>query len=98
MRRSRLKGEMTMLAIEVQFLLGRYCATDFRDRERPEWPPHPARLFSALVAAASESGLSESARAALLWVESLPPPRLHADPSPAEQSAVTAFVPVNDPD
>ena len=52
-----------MLTIEVEFLLGRYAAADFRDRERPEWPPHPARLFSALVAASHESGLGESARA-----------------------------------
>ena len=45
-----------MLTLEVEFLLGRYAAADFRDREQPEWPPHPARLFSALVAAAYESG------------------------------------------
>src|SRR5207248_7639481 len=86
-----------MLTIEVEFLLGRYAAADFRDRERPEWPPHPARLFSALVAASHESGLGESARAALLWLESLPPPEIRADERPPAQSLVTVFVPVNDP-
>jgi CRISPR-associated protein Csb2 len=86
-----------MLAIEVRLLLGRYAAADYRDRERPEWPPHPDRLFSALVAAACESGLGESARAALLWLESLPAPQMVADDSPAEQTPVTAFVPINDP-
>jgi CRISPR-associated protein Csb2 len=85
-----------MLALEVEFLLGRYAATDFRDRERPEWPPHPARLFSALVAAAYESGLGESARAALLWLEGLPPPCICAEETARAQAPVTAYVPVND--
>ena len=39
-----------MLAFEVEYLLGRVFSGDFRDREEPEWPPHPARLFSALDA------------------------------------------------
>src|SRR5438270_11120655 len=87
-----------MLTLEVELLLGRYAATDFRDREKPEWPPHPARFFSALVAAAHESGLGESARAALLWLESLPPPHLCAEATPGEQAPVTVYVPVNDPE
>src|SRR5262249_42778191 len=86
-----------MLTLEVEFLLGRYAAADFRDREQPEWPPHPARLFSALVAAAYESGMSESARAALLWLESLPPPHLCAEEAPATQPPATVYVPINDP-
>lgn len=85
-----------MFALEVEFLLGRYAAADFRDRDRPEWPPHPSRLFSALVAASSEAGLGESARAALLWLENQPPPRISAGGA-AEQAPVTAYVPVNDP-
>jgi CRISPR-associated protein Csb2 len=86
-----------MLAIEVTFLLGRYAACDFRDRERPEWPPHPCRLFSALVAAAYESGMGQEARDALAWLERLPPPCIAADEEPGVQTPVTAFVPVNDP-
>jgi CRISPR-associated protein Csb2 len=88
---------MKMLALEIEFLLGRYVASDFRDRERAEWPPHPSRLYSALVAAAYESGLGESARAALLWLESLPSPCLCADEQPDLQTPVTVYVPVNDP-
>src|SRR5207248_7942432 len=91
------RGVTTMLALEVEFLLGRYAAADFRDRDRPEWPPHPARLFSALVAAAHGSGMGESARDALLWLEGLPPPQLCAEGAPAAQSPVTAYVPVNHP-
>jgi CRISPR-associated protein Csb2 len=86
-----------MLALEITLLLGRYAATDFRDRDRAEWPPHPDRLFSALVAAACESGLGESARAALLWLESQPPPAICADDRPAVQTPATVYVPVNDP-
>jgi CRISPR-associated protein Csb2 len=85
-----------MLAIEVELLLGRYSAADHRDRDRPEWPPHPGRLFSALVAAAGRAGLGESARAALLWLEAQPPPQVCATEA-APQAAVTAFVPINDP-
>jgi CRISPR-associated protein Csb2 len=85
-----------MLALEVTFLLGRYSATDYRDRDQPEWPPHPARLFSALVAASYQAGLGESARATLLWLESQPPPHVCV-PRAASQAGVTAFVPVNDP-
>ena len=40
-----------MLAIEIEFLTGRYAATAHNDRKCAEWPPHPARFFSALVAA-----------------------------------------------
>ncbi len=86
-----------MLALEIHFLLGRYVASDFRDRESAEWPPHPSRLFSALVAAAYESGMGESARAALLWLENLSPPHICAEEQPARQTPVTVFVPVNDP-
>ena len=39
-----------MFAIRVECLTGRYVATAYDDRSRAEWPPHPARLFSALVA------------------------------------------------
>src|SRR5690348_17446900 len=86
-----------MLALEVEFLLGRYVASDFRNREQAEWPPHPSRLFSALVAAAYESGLGESAHAALLWLEAQPSPCLCADVHPRPQTPVTVFVPINDP-
>ena len=40
-----------MLAIRIDLLAERYTATEFNDRNRAEWPPHPGRLFSALVAA-----------------------------------------------
>ena len=57
-----------MFAIAVELLCGRYTAMQFNDRTRPEWPPHPARLFSAMVAAwadADEPDPAERSRAAL---------------------------------
>ncbi len=90
-----------MFAIEVEFLTGRYVATRYNDRTRAEWPPHPARLFSALVAthcATPERPAAE--REALLWLERQGAPFIRAStPNEiAEREAYTVFVPVNDPD
>ncbi|MGA7124155.1 MAG: type I-U CRISPR-associated protein Csb2 [Polyangiaceae bacterium] len=85
-----------MLALEVAFLTGRYVATAFDDRRKAEWPPHPARLFSALVAAHFETpGVSQDERAALEWMEGLGPPEICASEASARE-VVTVFVPVND--
>lgn len=67
-----------MFALEVEFLSGRVYATDFRERDVPEWPPHPSRLFSALVAAFYESGLDSDLRAALVWLEEQKSPDIWA--------------------
>ena len=56
--------------IEVNFLTGRFVATCHNDRRQPEWPPHPARLYSALVAAWADADKpNPSERAALEWLE-----------------------------
>jgi len=84
-----------VIGLEVELLTGRYVATCFNDRSEPEWPPHPARLFSALVATAYEhEELTEAARSALTWLEEQGPPEIEA--SDAETRAVLAtFVPEN---
>lgn len=46
-----------MLVIEVELLTGRYVAKE-RHREA-EWPPHPARLFSALVSSLYAGAVAE---------------------------------------
>jgi CRISPR-associated protein Csb2 len=68
------------LNITVQLLSGSYDAAEVGDRERPEWPPHPARLFCALVAAAR----GEDDRAALRWLEAQPAPHVVAAGQPQE--------------
>jgi CRISPR-associated protein Csb2 len=70
-----------MLAIEIELLTGRYAATAHNDRGRGEWPPHPARFYSALVAALHDNdNANQAERAALLWLEQQDPPSLQVDP------------------
>ncbi len=85
-----------MFALELRFLTGRYVASSFNDRHSPEWPPHPARLFSALVATHFDTDqLDQAERSALEWLESLGPPELSASAAfPRDDYA--SFVPVND--
>lgn len=85
-----------MLAIEIELLAGRYTATRFNDRGRSEWPPHPARLFSALVARWADNDPPDpDERATIEWLETLEPPHLSC--SEAERrSVVTHYVPGND--
>lgn len=84
-----------MLALVVEFLTGRYVATCYNDRDRSEWPPHPSRLFSALVETwAHDEGTSEE-WAALEWLERQPPPVIQASPA-SERTVHPTFVPVND--
>src|SRR5579884_2666401 len=85
-----------MLALEVEYLLGRVFAGSFRDRAEIEWPPHPGRLFAALAAAYFENGNDPKERAALEWLERQGPPHIRAGTA-GEAQAVQAFVPTNYP-
>jgi CRISPR-associated protein Csb2 len=78
------------VVISIELLAGAYDAGDVDDRQHAEWPPHPARLFCALVASAR----GESDRAALRWLEAQPAPSIVAA-GPAQESRRTAYVPVN---
>ncbi len=88
-----------MLAIEIELLTGRYAATVHNDRGRAEWPPHPARFFSALVAALhDQEPVDEAERNALLWLEEQEPPSLLADSEAnvGMRQVQNVYVPVND--
>jgi len=85
-----------MLAIEIEYLTGRAVACSYHDRTQAEWPPHPQRLFSALVAAHSELDLGERGAAALRWMEALEPPQMVLDLAPGVRQALGHWVPVND--
>ncbi len=82
--------------IEVNFLTGRYVATAYNNRRVGEWPPHPARLFSAMVDAWADRDAREPYERRLLeWLEEQGPPAIAA--SGAEHRRVVShFVPVND--
>jgi CRISPR-associated protein Csb2 len=88
-----------MLAIEVELLTGRYAATAHNDRGSAEWPPHPARFFSALVAALHDLAVTDQAeREALLWLEQQSAPSLWVDPESriGRRQVHNVYVPVND--
>lgn len=64
----------------------------------PEWPPSPARLFQALVAAVAQgSRVPERFERAFEWLERLPPPRIGVPPS-SLGGETTLWVPNNDLD
>jgi CRISPR-associated protein Csb2 len=83
------------LTLEVEYLTGRAVASQRDNREAAEWPPHPGRLFSALVAALKECDFADDARQALLWLERQAPPAL-SESAAFPRDVVPVFVPVND--
>jgi CRISPR-associated protein Csb2 len=95
-----------MLALGIHYLTGYATATSVGSRDEAEWPPHPGRVFMALVAALYETkplpGDIEYAaswqeeRAALEWLEALDAPSLKVSEHFDIRSVVTSYVPVND--
>ena len=87
-----------MLAMRVTYLTGRVYSAEFDDgdlKSQPEWPPHPSRLLSAMLAAWGDSGAEPELRPALEWLERQRPPEIHAG-NCTIRKLVQAFVPVND--
>lgn len=84
------------LLVTVRLHDGRYHGRDYRKAD--EWPPAPARLFQALMAGAARGAvIPATTRAALDWLESLPPPVIAA-PRGSPGQSFTCFVPNNDLD
>jgi CRISPR-associated protein Csb2 len=85
-----------MFALGVRYLRGVAVATDAGDYEHAEWPPHPARIFMAMVAAHFETGAEPTERSALEWLEAIgDPPRINCSDA-FHRDVATRFVPVND--
>lgn len=87
-----------MLVITVEFLHGTFRgdpngAANTGRLSRGEWPPSPARLFAALVAA---DGTGRACRVTdgseLEWFEQLPPPLIYAEAAPPHQPLTPRFV------
>lgn len=87
-----------MLAIRCEFLQGTYQASPPGRPEIAEWPPHPARLHAALVAAgwALDGGGSFPSRyrEALTGLEEAGAPVLSV-PAAGERTPMPTFVPRN---
>lgn len=86
-----------MLALGIRYLNGFSAASEPDALERPEWPPHPGRVFMALAAAHFETDEDSVERQALLWLEGLPSaPTIRAPEAAARAVVTTHYVPVND--
>lgn len=91
-----------MFALGIELLMGRAVIGEWDSREamgrarEPEWPPHPDRLFMALVAAWGEAGEDPDQRAGLEWLETLGPPALAVPLNKSKRTPFTSYVPVND--
>jgi CRISPR-associated protein Csb2 len=88
-----------MLAIALHYLNGwAMAAADGARKKEVEWPPHPDRVFMALAAAYFETdeGDKLAERAALEWLEALPPPSISFSDMPGRRAVVTHHVPTND--
>lgn len=87
-----------MLVIEIEFLTGVSVAASPHRREQPEWPPHPDRVFQALVASWGRNDPpDEKERQALEWFEQLNPNDLEVSAPPvAHRTVATTYVPPND--
>ncbi len=81
-----------MFAITIDYLTG-VCYANERAAGRPgvpEWPPHPERLFQALVASSTEHHHD-----ALRWIASQPAPSIVASEAQA-RNTLSMFSPAND--
>ncbi len=89
-----------MLVLEWEYLSGRACARAYNSGQNglePEWPPHPDRVFQALVAAWGSLGEPHQGTEALRWIESQDDPEIFA-PDVEFPEPQGVFVPVNDPE
>lgn len=86
-----------MLVLEIEFLSGTCFAAVGPESDRPDWPPQPDRVYSALTAtwaAHAELGRGPE-QEALRWLERLGPPLMIA--SGAEpRTGRRVYVPPND--
>jgi CRISPR-associated protein Csb2 len=87
-----------MFGFRVTYLRGSVTAADVRagyEKDEVEWPPHPDRLFCALLQAWGDLGCRPPDRDALEWLEAQRPPLIRCgDALPADN--VQLHVPVND--
>lgn len=85
-----------MFAVSIELLMRRAIISRWDNREEPEWPPHPDRVFMALAAAWGETGEETTHKEALEWLEKLGPPSLAIPLEFSKRTKFTSYVPVND--
>ncbi len=89
-----------MTVLGLRYLRG--CAVSSTvTRQKPEWPPHPGRIFMAMAAAHFETRGDMQERLALEWMERQAAPSICASQAfervaSRGRGAVETYVPVND--
>ena len=83
-----------MLVLEIDYLNRVSYAAKYNSSREAEWPPHPDRVFMALVDAWGTSGCDPSGAAALEWLESQNPPDIAA-PNARRRTSFKNFVPTS---
>jgi len=78
------------LTLRIDLPLGRFEAGG-DDPRTAEWPPHPARVHSALVAVARSPAQIDLLR----WLEQQPPPQVWAERAPLGSGLRSVFVVTN---
>lgn len=96
-RRGWIRG---LIVIAIEFVTG-VCRAEMRhERGRAEWPPHPDRLFMALVATMHEASFAPCKVLAfeetLQWLERQAPPEIAVDLRVASRDSPVHYVPTND--
>jgi len=83
--------------LRIDFPSGKYYAARTHAPSLPEWPPHPSRIFSALVASACRScaGITTEKQATLKWFETLSLPSIAAPRAELNESPIF-YVPPGD--
>lgn len=84
-----------MIVLAVRYLTG-YCASTDPATQEAEWPPHPARVYMAMVAAHFQTGADRKERLALEWLEHTDLPPMIRSSDATFRELVQVFVPVND--
>jgi CRISPR-associated protein Csb2 len=79
-----------MFSIAIRYLCG-WASAASNKKEEPEWPPHPDRVFMALVAAWAETEANEAERQSLLFLQQLPDPRLSVSLDFEPHAAMSVF-------
>ncbi len=90
---SAIPSQTVGVAVRIRFLTGAYHAASAIDGlEVAEWPPHPARLFAALVSAHHALGAPVDTEAAVGWIERAEPPEIACDADAAPRVVSRTFV------
>lgn len=93
------RAPTSVLALRCEFLNGTYQASLPGSVDEPEWPPHPARLHAALIAAGWAIGggrsFPDDAHQALRWLERQPAPAIAQPECVSARSAPEVYVPRN---